>query len=79
MDVTTGALRGMGASLVPMIISVLGVCGIRLLWIATEFKAYPTTQCLYLSYAVSWIITFGAQFVAFWCVYRRYTKKAESL
>jgi putative MATE family efflux protein len=79
MDVTTGALRGMGASLVPMIISVLGVCGIRLLWIATAFKAYPTTQCLYLSYAVSWIITFGAQFVAFWCVYRRYTKKAESL
>lgn len=78
MDVSTGALRGMGASLVPMVISVLGVCGIRLLWIATAFKAYPTTECLYLSYGVSWVITFAAQFAAFWWVYRKHIKKAES-
>jgi len=79
MDVSTGALRGMGASLVPMVISVLGVCGIRLLWIYTVFKAYPTTECLYLSYGVSWVVTFAAQFAAFWWVYRKHVKKAESL
>ena len=79
MDVSTGALRGMGASMVPMIISVLGVCGIRLLWIGTVFQTYHTTDCLYLSYGVSWVITFIAQFAAFWLIYRKHTKKAESL
>lgn len=79
MDVSTGALRGMGASLVPMIISVLGVCGIRLLWIATVFQAYHTTDCLYISYGVSWTVTFLAQFVAFWMVYKQHIKRAESL
>ena len=49
----TGALRGLGVSLAPMIISVLGVCGIRLVWIYTVFEAYPTPDCLYLSYGVS--------------------------
>ena len=78
MDVSTGALRGMGSSLVPMVISVLGVCGIRLLWIATVFRAYHTTDCLYISYGVSWTITFAAQFVAYWLIYRRHMKKAES-
>ena len=79
MDVSTGALRGMGSSIVPMIISVLGVCGVRLLWIATVFNAYHTTDCLYLSYGVSWTITFIAQFIAFWMLYKQHTKRAESL
>ena len=79
MDVSTGALRGMGSSLVPMMISVLGVCGIRLLWIATVFQAYHTTDCLYLSYGVSWTITFIAQFAAFWIIYKKQRRKAESL
>ena len=79
MDVSTGALRGMGASLVPMIISVLGVCGIRLLWIGTVFQTYHTTDCLYLSYGVSWVITFLAQFISFWMVYNKQRKRAESL
>ena len=79
MDVSTGALRGMGASMVPMIISILGVCGIRLLWIGTVFQAYHTTDCLYLSYGVSWVVTFIAQFAAFWMVYNKQRKRAESL
>ena len=74
MDVSTGALRGMGSSIVPMIISVLGVCGVRLLWIATVFQTYHTTDCLYLSYGVSWTITFAAQFIAFWMLYKQHTK-----
>ena len=81
MDVSTGALRGMGASMVPMIISILGVCGIRLLWLETIFKVeeFHTLGCLYLSYGVSWVATFLAQFVAFWMVYNKQRKRAESL
>ena len=73
MDVSTGALRGMGASIQPMIISVLGVCGIRILWIYTVFQIpqYHTPQCLFLSYTVSWIITFAFQLMTFLLLYRR--------
>ena len=75
MDVSTGALRGMGASVEPMIISVLGICGLRILWITTVFQipAFHTPQCLYLSYPISWIITFAVQLMAFIRVYRRHT------
>ena len=79
MDVSTGALRGMGASMVPMLISVLGVCGIRILWINTVFRQFHTTGCLYLSYGVSWVITFIAQFAAFWILYTRHRRKAMGL
>ena len=81
MDVSTGALRGMGASVVPMLISVLGVCGIRLLWIATIFQIprFHTTQCLYISYTVSWAVTFLCQLTAFMIVYKQHKEQAESL
>lgn len=76
MDVSTGALRGMGASISPMIISVLGVCGLRILWLNTVFQAVHTPQCLYASYIVSWTVTFLAQMIAFYVVYRKHTKTA---
>lgn len=76
MDVSTGALRGMGASTSPMIISVLGICGLRILWIYTIFQipAFHTPQCLYYSYGISWAVTFVCQLIAFFIVYRRRTK-----
>ena len=76
MDVTTGALRGMGASVTPMLISVLGVCGIRILWIYTIFQVpqYHTPQCLYASYPISWAITFACHLTAFFLVYRKRVK-----
>ncbi len=81
MDVSTGALRGMGASIIPMIISVLGVCGIRIGWIYTIFRIpeFHTPQCLYYSYAVSWAATFLIQLLAFFIVYRRKTKSEHTL
>ena len=76
MDVSTGALRGLGASFAPMVISVLGVCGIRIGWIATIFQAaqFHTPQCLYFSYTVSWTVTFLFQMAAFLIVYRKHAK-----
>ena len=71
MDVTTGALRGMGASVAPMIISVLGVCGIRIGWVMTIFRipAFHTPQSLYLSYVFSWAVTFLCELYAFRKIY----------
>lgn len=79
MDVTTGSLRGMGASVVPMIISVLGVCGIRITWISTIFQAnaFHTPQCLYFSYTVSWSVTFLCQLIAFLIVYKRTVQASQ--
>ncbi|MBP3674581.1 MAG: MATE family efflux transporter [Oscillospiraceae bacterium] len=76
MDVSTGALRGMGTSVAPMIISVLGVCGIRIGWICTIFQIpqFHTPQCLYFSYTVSWTFTFLVQLAAFLFVYRKQTR-----
>jgi 1-deoxy-D-xylulose-5-phosphate synthase len=73
MDVTTGALRGIGAAMTPMIISVLGICGIRLVWIYTIFEIplYHTLDCLFFSYLFSWIITLIGQMIAFFVIYRR--------
>ena len=80
MDVSTGALRGMGASMAPMIISVLGVCGIRIGWISTIFQMpqFHTPQCLYASYTVSWLATFTYQMIAFLLIYRKRAKAAQA-
>lgn len=57
MDVMVGSLRGMGFSIMPMIVSLLGACGLRVLWILTYFRMHPTPEVLYASYPVSWAIT----------------------
>ena len=73
MDISTASLRGMGESVIPMVISILGVCGIRVGWIYTIFQieAFHTPQCLYLSYPVSWVIVFVCQMIAFRKVFRK--------
>ncbi len=57
MEVGCGALRGMGKTITPMLISVAGVCGIRIMWLYTVFPLWPTMICLYLSYPASWMVT----------------------
>lgn len=76
MDVSTGALRGLGSSVAPMVISVLGVCGIRIAWIYSIFQIpqYHTPQYLYLSYTFSWLATFLIQSAAFITLYKRKSK-----
>lgn len=59
MDVLVGALRGIGYSIIPMIVSLIGACGLRLLWVATVFKIpqYHSLTTVYLSYPITWTIT----------------------
>lgn len=73
MDVSTGALRGLGSSMAPMLISIIGVCGLRLAWIYTVFQIpkYHTPEYLFLSYAITWTVTFVAQMLTFFVVYRK--------
>lgn len=77
MEVVTGALRGMGVSLAPMIISVLGVCGIRLGWIFTIFQIdkFHTPEVLFLSYTVSWIVTAAVEMIVFFHLLKKRIKK----
>lgn len=67
MDVTVGVIRGLGYSVMPTIVSLLGVCGIRILWIATVFsmEQYHFVETIYYSYPISWAITFLAHLLCY--------------
>ena len=65
MDVLVGSLRGMGYAVLPMIVSLLGACGFRILWIFTIFAAVHTMPVLFLSYPVSWVITALIHYICF--------------
>lgn len=81
MEVSTGALRGIGSSFAPMVISIVGICGIRLGWISTIFQvpAYHTPQSLFWSFPISWIMTFTALFTTFLIVFHRSVKQSTSV
>ena len=81
MDVSTGSLRGLGASFTPMILSIMGVCGIRILWIYTVFQIpqYHTPECLYLCYILSWLGTFLFQTTAFILIYRKNVRLSKNI
>lgn len=65
MDVAVGTLRGIGYSVLPMVVTLIGACGLRLVWIATVFQipAYHTIETVYWSYPISWLLTGAAHFV----------------
>ncbi len=67
MDVMVGALRGIGYSIMPMIVSLIGACGLRLLWIATVFQIpeYHSIEVVYLSYPITWTITLIAHIICY--------------
>lgn len=67
MDVLVGALRGIGYSVIPMIVSLVGACGLRLVWIATVFQIpqYHSLTIVYLSYPITWTITLTVHAVTF--------------
>ena len=77
MEVGCGALRGMGKTITPMLISVAGVCGIRVLWLYTIFPLFPTMMCLYFSYPASWIATGAVQLALAFISKRRLEREAD--
>ena len=78
MDVMVGQLRGVGYSILPMMISLTGACLLRVVWIYTFFAANPTLEVLYFSYPVSWLITFATHFVCYMIWGRKRLKRMEA-
>ncbi len=64
MDVFVGLMRGTGYSLMPTILSIMGVCGVRLTWIYTVFEKHHTLEILFVSWVISWIATIIFQIIA---------------
>lgn len=80
MDVMTGSLRGIGYSVMPMLVSILGICVFRVAWIATVCKlpACSDIDFVYLSYPISWIITLIAHTICFVWAMRRVKLKLNA-
>lgn len=75
MDCTIAASRGLGRTMVPTVIVILGSCVFRILWVNTVFAWYGTITSLYLVFICSWVITSAAELVYFACCYRSETAR----
>jgi len=75
MDCFTGFLRGMGSSVAPMVISLSGACGFRMIWIFTVFASHHDPYILYVSYPISWCVSIAAQVAAYFIVKKKLMNK----
>ncbi|MBE7056016.1 MAG: MATE family efflux transporter [Ruminococcaceae bacterium] len=77
MDTLVGNIRGMGYSVMPTVVSLLGVCGIRILWAYTVFQipVFHNEFVLFMSYPISWALTFVAHLICYLIVRKKYPKK----
>ena len=71
MDTLASCLRGRGYSVIPMIVSLVGSCLLRLVWIATIFRMFRSTGTLYISYPLSWALTAGVHLICLLVVRKR--------
>lgn len=77
MDAVVGAIRGLGYSVVPMIVSVFGICIFRVFWIFCIFsqEQYHTIETIYYSYPISWIMTLSVQLICFFYIKKKVIDK----
>lgn len=75
MNVASGVLRGMGKSFVNMMTAIIGVCGIRILWVMTGFRVIGTFRSLYYCYPISWIVTLILHSIMIVLVYKKQKSK----
>ncbi len=77
MDVMVGALRGIGCSVVPMFVSLIGVCALRLVWLGTVFQIdkYHRIETVYVIYTITWTITAIAHLITFLMMKNRIQKR----
>ncbi len=79
MDTTMGAVRGLGYSILPMCVSLLGACAFRVLWVLTVFQHHHTLSWLFISYPISWILTGTAHFICYRIVRKKVYAKYANL
>lgn len=75
MDVCAAAIRGIGYSFMPMVVSVIGACAFRIVWIMTIFQWYRSIETLYLSYPISWLLTITIHLCCYFIVRKRAYRK----
>jgi Na+-driven multidrug efflux pump len=71
MEVGCGVMRGLGKSLTPMFVSLMGSCALRLVWVWTVFAMFPLPEVLYISYPITWIITAAAHYICCFTTLRK--------
>ena len=72
MDTVVGSLRGMGYSMLPMVVSLTGACLFRVVWIFTVFSRFHSLTVLYISYPISWIITVAAHLLCYFRLRKKF-------
>jgi len=75
MEVGSGVVRGLGKSITSTVVSLIGACLFRIVWIYTVFQLSPTIEVLYLSYPFSWSLTALMQFIVAYTTRRKYLKE----
>ena len=75
MDIVSGGLRGMGRSIAPAIVTLLGACAFRIFWLATVFQEHRSLAVLYSSYPVSWLIVLGVNGAVLYLLCRRLPRR----
>lgn len=76
MDVMVGSIRGIGYSIMPMLVSLTGACLFRVVWIYTIFQQHRSLPVLYSSYPISWALTFLVHLICFVIVFRKKERAA---
>lgn len=80
MDVLVGSIRGMGYSVLPMIVSLIGACGLRILWLKTFFlmDAFHSTRFIYITYPISWLLTIIAHIICYLIIRKKINSSLSS-
>ncbi len=71
IDIFSGAMRGYGESMIPAIVSLVCICGVRITWVYTYFQAHQTFQALIYAYPISWVVTFTVMVVVYFIMRAR--------
>lgn len=79
MDVMVGAIRGLGYSVMPMIVSLIGACGLRLFWIFTFFRLprFHRPEYLFITYPISWMLTFLVHVICYIIVKKKFDERMK--
>ena len=75
MDCVVGSLRGIGMSLLPMIVSITAVCGFRVIWLSTVFPQHHTLGTVYVTYPITWTLALIAHLICFVIAFTRIQKR----
>ncbi len=79
IEILSGSMRGYGQSMIPAIMTFIGICGVRILWVYTVFAQYHTWQVLLIAYPVSWFATMLAMIYGYFRVLRKVNSEPEHL